>query len=90
MDWLTLEPTIASSFGVGLSRRASRPNAALLFYDYLITDAQKLFIKQLRVPTNRKYDSPFKNLKMRLLDPVAVLNEYDKASKLFEDVLLKK
>ncbi len=90
VDWLTLEPTIASSFGVGLSKRASRPNAALLFYDYLITDAQKLFISQLRVPTNRKYDSPFKNLKMRLLDPVAVLNEYEKASKLFEDVLLKK
>src|SRR2546422_7086587 len=39
-----IEPAVARSNAIGIARRAPHPNAALLFYDYMITEAQKSFV----------------------------------------------
>src|SRR5713226_9309320 len=35
IDWFVIEPAIAVPIGVGVSKRAPHPNAAVLFYDYM-------------------------------------------------------
>ena len=44
IDWFAIEPAIARSNGVGVARRAPHPNAAMLFYEYLLGDAQQYFV----------------------------------------------
>ena len=89
--FLLLDPTFAIAYGVTLSKRTPHPAAAMLLYDYMITDAQTIMItKQYRVPANRKYDSPFKNIKIKVLDPVLSVNEQEKSSKLYENILAGK
>ena len=36
IDWFAIEPAIARSNGVGVARHAPHPNAAMLFYEYLL------------------------------------------------------
>ena len=51
IDWFALEPAIARSNAVGVARRAPHPNAALLFYNYLLSEeAQRSFVSMDYVP----------------------------------------
>src|SRR6266700_819329 len=42
VEWFGIDPVIGRANGAGVSRRPPHPNAALLFYEYLISDAQPL------------------------------------------------
>ena len=88
VDWFVIkEPAIGRANGVGISRKAPHPNAALLFYDYMLTDVQEFLGKKKRVTANKKFASPLKGVQIKMLDPAAVLDEYDKWTKLYENVL---
>jgi len=45
VDWFALAPTIARANGIGVSHRAPHAQAARLFYEYSLTDAQPLLVK---------------------------------------------
>src|SRR5258708_28583246 len=44
VDWFAIEPTIGRSNVIRVSRRPPHPNAALLYYEYAIGDAQPLLL----------------------------------------------
>ena len=90
IDWFALEPAVARSNAVGVARRAPHPNAALLFYEYMLGEGQQYLVKMDYVPSNTKAPSPLKNVKILQTDPVRSLDETDKWTKLFEDVVLKR
>src|SRR6476620_12404925 len=52
-----LTPTVARPNGVGMARRSPHPHAALLFYDFMISDGQAIMIQREFVPTSRKIPS---------------------------------
>ena len=92
IDWFALKPTIARSNGIGIARHAPHPNAALLFYYYMLseTGAQKAFSALGYVPTNTKLPSDLpKDLRIVQVDPALVLDQVDKWSKSFEEVFIK-
>jgi len=90
IDWFALEPAVARSNAVGVARRAPHPNAALLFYEYMLGDAQQHLVAMDYVPSNVKAPSPLKNVKILQTDPVRSLDETEKWTKIFEDVVLKR
>jgi iron(III) transport system substrate-binding protein len=87
IDWFVLEPAVVRPNAVSVVRRAPRPNAALLFYEYMLSDGQKVLADMLYIPAARQADSPLRNLRVRMIDPVEALDENDKWSKLYEDTL---
>lgn len=89
VDWFVIEPAIARANAVGVSRRAPHPHAAVLFYDYMISDAQKLLAAMHHVPTNKQVASPLKNIRIKLVDPAGVLDESEKATRLYEEIVLR-
>lgn len=91
IDWFAIEPAIARSNAIGVAAKARNPNAALLFYEYMLgPEGQKAMVSIDYVPTNTKVESPLKGLKIVTTDPVRSLDEADKWSRLFEDVVVKK
>jgi iron(III) transport system substrate-binding protein len=91
IDWLVLEPAVARISGIGIARRAPHPNAALLFYDYMLsTEAQKLLVSMEYVPTNAKVPSPLAKRRFTLVDPALALDQSDKWAKSFEEVIVKR
>jgi iron(III) transport system substrate-binding protein len=91
IDWFALEPAIARSNAVGVARRAPHPNAALLFYEYLLgEEAQQSFVSMDYVPSNTKVASPLEGVKILQTDPVRTLDETDEWTRLFENIVLKR
>ncbi len=90
VDWFAIEPAVARSNAIGIARRAPHPNAALLFYDYLITEGQKPFASLDYIPTNAGVPSPMKNIRFKLVDPVAVLDQMDKWTKLYQEIVVRR
>jgi len=90
IEWFALEPAVARSNAVGIARRAPHPNAALLFYEYMLGEGQQYLVKMDYVPSNTKAPSPLKNVKILQTDPVRALDESEKWTRLFEDIVLKR
>ena len=90
IDWFALEPAVARSNAIGVARRAPHPNAALLFYEYMLGEGQQYLVKMDYVPSNTRAPSPLRNVKILQTDPIRSLDETDKWTKLFEDVVLKR
>jgi len=91
IDWFVIEPAIARANAVGVARNAPHPNAALLFYEYLLgPDGQNALVRIDYVPTNQKVESPLKGIRIVTTDPVRSLDESAKWGRLFEETVTKK
>ena len=91
IDWFVLEPAVARMSGIGIARRAPHPNAALLFYDFMLSsEAQQLLLSMDYIPTTGKLPSPLAQRRLTLVDPALALDQHDKWLKSFEDVIVKR
>src|SRR5436190_7305278 len=90
IDWFALEPAVARMSGIGIARRAPHPNAALLFYDFMLsTEAQELLLSHDYIPTTGKLPGPLASHRIKLVEPAAAMDEHDKWLKSFEEVILR-
>jgi iron(III) transport system substrate-binding protein len=90
IDWFALEPAVARSNAVGVARHAPHPNAGLLFYEYMLGEGQQYLVRMNYVPSNVKMPSPLKNVKILQTDPVRSLDESEKWTRLFDEIVLKR
>jgi len=83
---------IARPQGIGISKNAPRPAAALLFVDFVLSaeDGQKLYESMGRPPVNRKVKSSLKDFDHVYLDVVTVVDESEKWDKLWGELFLKR
>ena len=76
IDWYVIPPAIARVNGVGVAAKAPHPNAALLFYEFMIgAEGQKLLLSRDFVPTNRSVETPLNRFPLRFVDADAVIDE---------------
>lgn len=90
IDWFAIEPAVARSNAVGVARKAPRPAAALLFHEFMLTEAQPLLVGIDYVPTNTTVASPLKGVKIVITDPIRSLDEAEKWTKLMDEIILKR
>jgi len=90
IDWIALEPVIARANGIGVARRAPHPHAALLFYDFMISeDGQKLLAEREYVPASRNLKWPI-TANIKVIDPAQALDQSEKWTKAFQEIVLKR
>jgi len=86
VEWFGIDPVIGRANGAGVSRRPPHPNAALLFYEYLISDAQPLMVKMNYLAANTRIASSLRGVKIRFIDPRTPLEELDRCAKAFDEL----
>ena len=79
-----MDPLIALTTGVSVARGAQHPSAALLFWEYVLTEGQKILAAQDNMPTNAKVKMPPPGLV--LLDPARLLDDGNKWTRLFKEI----
>jgi ABC-type Fe3+ transport system substrate-binding protein len=88
-----MQLTIARANGIGISiaRHAPNPNAALPFYEYILSSAgaQKTLASSGYVPTSSRLPSPEPNLTIKLVNPVVMLDRVEKWNKPFQEIFVK-
>ncbi len=90
IDWFALEPAVARSNAIGVARHAPHPAAAVLFHEYMLTQAQEYMTQIDYVPTSMQVVSPLKGVKIVLTDPIQSLDDADKWTKLFESIVVNR
>ena len=90
IDWFVIGPAVSITNGIAITRKAAHPNAALLFYDYLLgVESQRILARIGYVPTSTKVESPVKGVTLKSLDPATLLDEQEKSTRLFEQLILR-
>jgi iron(III) transport system substrate-binding protein len=87
IDWFVIPPAIARPNGIGMARRAPHPHAAVLFYDFMISDAQALLLERDFVPTSTKIRTDLNKFPIKFVDSSAMLDNYSKWTKLYEEII---
>ncbi len=90
VKWKALTPTFARPNGIGVVARSTRPHAALLFTDFMLSPQGQLLIKERnRVPASVAVDTNLNKFPFEMIDPIITLDEADKWDKLWSDLFLK-
>ncbi len=87
IDWFSIGTPIARANGVGVARNAPNPHAAILFYDFEISEeGQKILAGRDFVPTSTKVENAFGKGPLKFVDSRMMLDEYEKWNKLYEEI----
>jgi len=87
INWIALAPTVAYTDGIGVMKRAPHPNAAVLFYDFVLSDGQTLLAELNHVISHRRNEPYLRRFRLKFIELDAVLADYDRWTRIFEDTL---
>lgn len=86
LDWFVLPPAIARANGVGVAAKAPHPHAALLWYEFEISEeGQKILFSRDFVPTNKKVETTLNKFPIKFIDSAVILDQGKKWEKLYQD-----
>jgi iron(III) transport system substrate-binding protein len=90
IDWFVIAPAIAIPNGIGVSRKAPHPYAAVLFYEYMMSEeAQQVLAKVGGYVTSQKKIPMTFNKPFKVLDPATLLDEFNQSNDMFDEVVVK-
>jgi iron(III) transport system substrate-binding protein len=87
IDYISLSPAIAYTDGLGIPAKAPHPYAATLFYDFMLTDGQKIVSEGKAFTTNKRDQATLAKFNPIYMDAPHILDTYDRWVKLYDDVL---
>lgn len=87
---LLLHPIVAQPSTIAIPKKAPNPAAAILFYDFMLSEGQKLLAQNSYVVTSKNQPNPFNGVPVKYIDPAAALDKQDKWLKMFDEVIVKK
>lgn len=90
IDYFALQPLMAQTSTIAMLKKAPNPNAAVLLYDFLISDGQKLLADAAFIPVSKKINNPFSNASIKFVDPAQAIDMQAKWLKVFEETITKR
>jgi iron(III) transport system substrate-binding protein len=90
IDWYAISPAFLRVNGVSVAARPAHPNAALLFYDFMLSEeGQQMLEAAHYIPVNRKMARAAYKLRFKVIDSATVLDESNKWNKLWDEIIGK-
>ena len=87
VDWFLLPPTIARPAAMGMAKAAPHSAAALLYYDFMLSEGQKIMLGREFVPTSTKIPTVLSRISVNFVSDDLVLDQGARWQKLYADVL---
>jgi iron(III) transport system substrate-binding protein len=84
-----IQPVMAQFSTIAMTRKAPHPYSALLLYDFMLGEGQKVLADQKFVPSSRKIESPITKVPLKFIDAAMALDHQDKWTKAFEEVVVR-
>jgi iron(III) transport system substrate-binding protein len=83
---LTIPPAVGRVNGVAAARRPPHPNATLLYYEFMLSDAQHVLIERDFTPTNQRIQKLPDGMQLDFVDSAKMLDEGDKWTQLWKEI----
>jgi ABC-type Fe3+ transport system substrate-binding protein len=87
IDWFGIPPIVSMPNSVAVAANAPHPYAATLFFDFVLSDAQKIFADRDYVATNVKVPSPLDRDKVMVMDSAKMLKDSERWQRLYTEVI---
>ena len=84
--WVAVAPAVARISGVALSRRAPHPYAAMLFIDFMLSDAQRMLPAMDLIPASRAERGLPAGIDWKFVEPAELVKQSEKWSRLYQQV----
>jgi iron(III) transport system substrate-binding protein len=88
LDWFVIPPAVARATAEGLARNAPHPNAAVLFFDFLIGEGQQILADRQFVTVSRKIETPFDRSQLKLINSAMMLDQARKWQDLYQKTII--
>ena len=86
VDWIAVAPAVARISGLALTRRAPHPYAAMLFIDFMLSDAQSMLPAMDLVPADRNEKGLPPGVDWKFVNPAELVKQSEKWSRLYQQV----
>jgi iron(III) transport system substrate-binding protein len=90
IDWFVLPPAVAQLRGIAIPAKAPHPHAAMLFLDFMLTDAQAMLASRNFVPASKSVASPMGDTPIKVIDPGEAIDKYDQWTRVYQDTITKR
>lgn len=91
LDWFIIPPLVGMPNSISVAKKAPHPAAAVLFFDFMLSDAQSSVLPDLHyVLTNRNVASPINRASISVIDASSILDDGNKWQETFRNVLAAK
>ena len=90
IEALPIVPVIAQPSTIAIAKKAPHPAAALLFYDFLLSDGQKLLADAKFIPASKKIENMYSKTPLKFIDPGKALDSQEKWMKMYDEAVIKK
>jgi iron(III) transport system substrate-binding protein len=87
IEWFVLQPAIAQLNGAGVARNAPHPYAALLYFDFLLTEGQSILSKRNVIAVSKSFPSPLANFPFKVIDPEKLIEDGAKWTQLYQEII---
>ena len=85
-----MQPAVARANGLGVMARAPHPNAAILYYDFIISEeGQQILLRRGFLPSSTKIQTPFSKMALKVVNPAQMLDDGDKWTRLYDQIVVK-
>ncbi len=88
IDWFVIPPAIARATGEALARNAPHPNAAVLFFDFLIGDGQQILASRQFTTASRKTEALVDRSQLKIIDPAVPPDQARKWQDLYQRTII--
>jgi iron(III) transport system substrate-binding protein len=85
-----IPPVIAQPSTIAMLKGAPHPAAALLFYDFMLSEGQQMMAKIHYTVTSKKLPSRLAGVQVKYIDPGKAIDNQDKWLKQYDEIVLKK
>ena len=89
VEWDVIQPAIIRANGMGISKKPAHPHAAVLFYDFMLSDGQTILAKNEYLAASSKGGSILDARQVKFVDSVTVLDENAKWEKLYAEIITR-
>ncbi len=90
IDVFGLPPLLALPSSVAVMNKAQHPYAALLFYDYVLNEGQRLVADAGYAATSKKIETIYSSMNVKVIDAQVALAQQDRWFKMYSDMLNKR
>lgn len=90
VEGLLIQPVLAQPGTIAMLKHSPNPASALLFYDFMLSQGQKLLADASFVPTSKQIEHPLSNVPMKMIDPARALDRQEKWLKQFDEMIVKR
>src|SRR5262245_8913198 len=87
VDWFSLAPIVAMPNGISVANAAPHPHAAVLFLDFMLSDAQDILAERGYLVASTRVAAPLDRGSLKMVDSAKLLADGDKWRRLYSNVI---